>query len=54
MGARMAFSAKARIVIHVALDYDEKMFWKLPLMPLKIGYFSGFEEKDTGKSAPKA
>lgn len=50
----MAFSAKVSIVIHVALKYNEEMFWQLPLVPLKIGYFSGFEEKDIGKIAPKA
>lgn len=54
MNAKMAFSAKASIVIHVALDYAEKTFWKLPLVTLKIVYFSGFEEKDTGKTAAKA
>lgn len=54
MNAKMAFSAKVSIVIHAALKYNEETFWKLPLVPLKIGYFSGFEEKDTGETAPKA
>lgn len=53
MNAKMAFSAKASIVIHVALDYAEKTFWKLPLVTLKIVYFSGFEEKDMGKQQLK-
>lgn len=52
--AKMAFSAKVSIVIHVALEYNEEMFWKLPLVPLKIGYFLGFEEKGTWKTVPKA
>lgn len=30
-----------------------KRIWKFPLVPLKIDYFSGFEEKHTGKTAAK-
>lgn len=54
MNAKMAFSAKVSIVIHIALKYNEETFWKLSLVPLKIGYFSGFQERDTGETAPKA